>query len=190
MYIACSLLLSAVEAVISDESFKVESKIASEVLKVGQEMQKCLKESRNATQAEEFAKSIVCQLQRCIPDSGRFKTVQSRRERMWSNYHQLRCSSKYIAAWKTFLYQRLGTVGHPIFWQCVGDRLFKSLIQDSFTVTSQAAAVELPPAISQQEVNALRYVAGYVPRAVTKMLKRSANPQKDQLWLHVPPGST
>ncbi len=32
-------------------------------------------------------------------------------------------------------------------------------------------------------MNALRYVAGYVPRAVAKKLKRSANPQKDQLWL-------
>jgi len=99
--------------VIGDESFKVESKIASEVLKVGQKAYQWLKESTNA---ELFAKSVVHQLKSCIPARGRFKSVQARREWMWSNYHQVRCSSVYISAWKIFLCQNLGTPGRPIFW--------------------------------------------------------------------------
>jgi len=183
--VAFSLLLCAVEAVIGDESFKVESKIASEVLKVGQKAYQWLKEPTNVNQAELFAKSVVYQLESCIPTRGRFKSVQARRERMWSNYHHVRCSSVYISAWKIFLCQNLGTPGHPIFWQCVGDRIFKSLIKKSFPVIRQEAEVDdtITPTISYQEMNALRYAAGYVPRAHRKKLKKSANPLKRQLLL-------
>ena len=37
--------------------------------------------------------------------------------------------------------------------------------------------------ISRQEANALRYAAGYVPRALCKKLRKSANPLKEQLLL-------
>ena len=178
-----SLLLASVEAVTRDESFKVESSIASEVLKIGRQLQQWLKESTNVAPAEVFAKSVVCQLQSCIPASGRSKSVKTRREWTWSNYHQLRCSSGYISAWKNFLCKSIGTLGHPIFWQSVGDGIFKSLIKKSFPVIRQEAAVEAAPTISHQEMNTLRYAAGYVPRALRKKLKKSANPCKDQLLL-------
>ena len=152
LHAAFSILLSAVEAVISDESFKLESSIASEVLRVGQQMYQWLKESSSFTPAEMFAKSVVCQLQSCIPPHGMFKT---RREWTWSNYHQLRCSSGYIQAWKSFLDKSLGTPGHPIFWQSVGDSIFKSLIKKSFPVVRHDAVVEDTPTINHQEMNAL-----------------------------------
>ena len=90
-----------------------------------------------------------------------------------------RCTS----AWKSFLGQNLGTQGHPIFWQRVGDAILKMLVKRSFPVIRQEAAVEGIPTINHQEMNALRYAAGYVPRALKKKLIKSANPLKHQLLL-------
>ena len=138
---------SGVEAVIVDESFNVGSSVSAEVLKVGQRVHRWLKEPSNFDQADQFSKSVVSQLQWCIPASDRFKSVQSRRERMWGDYHQLHCSSAYTSAWKIFLGQNLGTQGHPIFWQRVGDAIFKMLVKRSFPVIRQEAAVEGIPTI-------------------------------------------
>ena len=114
---------------------------------------------------------MVCQLQSCILASGRYKSVKTKREWTWSNYHQLQCSSGYISTWKNFLCKSIGTSGRPIFWQSIGDGIFKSLIKKSFPVIRQEAAVEAAPTISYQEMNTLRYAASYVPRALYKKLK-------------------
>ena len=180
---AFSLLLGTLEAVLGDKSFQVESPIAADVLRVGERVNKWLNESCNLPEAEQFANSVVCQLQRCIPASGRFKVVQARRECMWSSYHQLRCSSGYASAWQSFLTEAVGETGHPIFWQSVGDGIFKSLIKTTFPIIRREAPAERTPTITRQEMNALRYAAGYVPRALCKKLKKSANPLKDQLLL-------
>lgn len=176
-------LLSSVETVISDGGFTVESCVAANVLKDGQKLHRWLKESVNTILAEEFAKSVVCKLQSCIPDCGRFKTVQLRRECMWSNYHTLRCSTEYSEAWNAFTHQSLQKQTHPIFWQCIGDAIFRQLIKESFPIMRRETSAEMTPTISHQEANALRYAAGYVPRALSKKLRKSANPLKDQLLL-------
>ena len=54
LHAAFSLLLSAVESVIGDESFKLKSSIASKVLKVGQQLHQWLKAPTNAALAVEF----------------------------------------------------------------------------------------------------------------------------------------
>ena len=48
---------------------------------------------------------------------------------------------------------------------------------------SQSAGTDQQPSITTQELNALRYAAGYIPRALLKKLKKSAHPLKDELQL-------
>jgi len=160
------------------------SNITSEVMKVGQKVYQSLKEFTNVNQAELFAKSIVHQLESYIQEEAcsSMKGV---------DVEQLSSGSVFLCvhflAWKSFLCPNLGTLGHPIFWKCVGDHLFKSLIKKSFPVIRQEAEVDdtLTPTISYQEMNALRYgyATGYVPRALCKKLEKSANPLKGQLLL-------
>ena len=171
-----------------DKSYTRESPIAIQVFAVANKLHQWMKDPRNEPVAKEFSTSIVSYLEKCIPPSDQFKTVQTRRERMWSNYHTLRCSSKYILVWKIFLSNNLQATSHPIFCQCIGDKLFKSIIKSTFLLSTSsetaAAGKEAPTIIiSHQEANALRYAAGYVPRAIGKKLKKSTDPQKAQLWL-------
>ena len=175
---------SALEGFLKDKGY-TESPISIQVFEVANKLHQWMKDPRNKPVATEFSTSVVCHLEKCIPPNDKFKTVQTRRERMWSNYHTLRCSLEYILVWKTFLSNNLQATSHPIFWQCIGDKLFKSIIKNSFSLatSSERGAGKEAPIISHQEANALRYAAGYIPRAVGKKLKKSNDPQKARLWL-------
>ena len=48
---------------------------------------------------------------------------------------------------------------------------------------SQGAGTDQQPSITTLELNALRYAAGYIPRALLKKLKKSAHPLNDELQL-------
>ena len=58
----------------------------------------------------------------------------------------------------------------------------KKLVKEKCPV-SQSAGVEQQPSIIGQELNALRYAVGYIPRPLSKKLKKSAHPLKDELQL-------
>ena len=165
------------------DCFTMESSIASKVYQVLNDLQLWLKVSSNNDIAKMFACCFVRQLQQCIPPANQFKAVKTRRERMWYNYHKLRCSLEYTTMWTTFLTTNLNAECHPILWQLISDRVFKSLVKKQFPLDSPSGAADEVPDMTNQEVNALRYAAGYVPRALRKKLKQSANPRKGQLLL-------
>ena len=48
---------------------------------------------------------------------------------------------------------------------------------------SQGAGTDQQPSITTLELNALRYAAGYIPRALLKKLKKSSHPLNDELQL-------
>ena len=149
------------------------------MFEVANKLLQWMKDPRNKPVAKEFSTAIIRHLEKCISPSDQLKTMQTRRERMWSNYHTFRCSSEYILVWKTLLSNNLQATSHPIFWQCIGDKLFKRIIKDTASTSSEVAAADKEaPTISHQEANALRYAAGYIPRAVGKKLKKSTDPQK------------
>ena len=72
--------------------------------------------------------------------------------------------------------------GHPIFYRNVGNAVLEKIVKEKCPV-SQGAGAEQQPSITTQELNALIYVAGYIPRALSKKLKKSAHPLKDELQL-------
>ena len=100
---------------------------------------------------------------------------------MWSAYHTLRVSQEYKTAWSSFLAQS-GCSVFPLFHQHVGHYIFKELIKRHHTTeTTQHKATPFDP--TYEELNGIRYAAGWVARALRKKLKRSAHPLKDDLFL-------
>ena len=67
----------------------------------------------------------------------------------------------------------------PLFYQRVGDNILGDVVKEACPIDQEEACVAQP--ITAIEMNGLRYAAGYVPRALLKKLKKSANPMKDQL---------
>ena len=107
------------------------------------------------------------------------------RTKIFGVFHQLRSSEAFKSEWVNFLLIVTTTDPDPTFYQYVVGEIFDEIleqhcptVQPTSGVTSQE---ELP--LSYVEQNALRYAAGYIPQALTKKLRTSAHPLKDQLTL-------
>lgn len=74
-----------------------------------------------------FQKKLIETLKKCM--QVQCSSQKMRRERMWSTYHELRTSKQYVSDWKTFLQQAGNPEPSPIFWQYVGNFIFKKLVQ-------------------------------------------------------------
>ena len=93
---------------------------------------------------------------------------------MWENYYKLRSSGEFRDMWTIFLRNSINVEASPIFYQFVSDSILDVFINMNIAVTSAVANTVLP--IDYIEANAIRYVAGYVVRAVKKKCMRSAHP--------------
>ena len=82
---------------------------------------------------------------------------------------------RILCCLKDFFQQKLCLEGHPVLWQRVGDSMFAEVIKNEFEVPSKEIEEE-ELSISHQELNALQYAAGYIPRDLLKKLKKSASP--------------
>ena len=153
------------------------SRNAAEVVKLGKELAAWLTRPLNSTAAEVFSNSLAQQLGKCIPLTSTAQPLDQRgREAIWSSYHHLRCSQEYTAVWQAF-FLNLGIVkAHPLFWQIVGDGMLAQIVKKKFPLPAAAPAQDSAsegstrPSLTLRDMNALRYAAGYVPRAVFKKL--------------------
>ncbi len=105
---------------------------------------------------------------------------------MWEAYHKLRTSAAFKSVWVRFLDTTVAVEACPIFYQYVTDKLFKALIVQHFPGSVEAVEkTSTEPALTYEEINALRYAAGYVPRALRKKLERGSHPLKEELVLYL-----
>ena len=100
---------------------------------------------------------------------------------MWKSFHLLRVSNSFVKLWHDFL-DSASLERDPILFQYVSDRVIQELIAKHFTVSQTAAASPVPP-LTYEEVNALRYVAGYMCQKVMKNIEASKHAHKGVLLL-------
>ena len=104
------------------------------------------------------------------------------RERIWSAYHQLRSSDAFKAQWDTFLKQIGCPCSSRIAIQYISNFIFKKLLISHHPVDSTIPDIDHQN-LTYEEVNGLRYAAGWVSRTLKKELKKSGHPLKDNLQL-------
>ena len=102
---------------------------------------------------------------------------------MWTTFHKIRTSKEFTTRWTNFLKEEVGVSACPIFFQHVTTSIFGDKVREKFPVTAEQAKQSEEPPLSYEEMNALRYAAGYVPRHLKKRLTKSAHPMKDELTL-------
>ena len=56
------------------------------------------------------------------------------------------------------------------------------MITLKYPLTNQETCVEESETLSYEELNGLRYAAGYVPRAIRKKVTKSGHPLKKDFW--------
>ena len=132
---------------------------------------------------ELFANAVVAELNRAFSCTATHQ--QRKREKMWGLYHSIRTSSSFVGLWVELLKQSAGIDPLQTFYQHVTDQIFQYLIQHHFPVVS----TQLPESTNEigvlgyEEANAVRYVAGFVCRAVKKKISSSSSPLKQDVLL-------
>ena len=90
----------------------------------------------------------------------------------------------FKSKWEVFLKVAAATGPCPIFYQYITDQVFKGMIVQCFQVSTEAGnGADTETGLTYEEINALRYSAGYVPRALRKKLERGSHPLKEALIL-------
>ena len=101
--------------------------------------------------------------------------------KMWGKYHTIRTNKDYHSLWSTFV-KELQLDASPIFYQHVTERLFHHLIKIHFPAGETSTGSQLDN-LSYEELNAVRYAAGYVCRSVYKKINAKSEADNEELLL-------
>ena len=85
------------------------------------------------------------------------------KEKLWISYQELTNSKLFVTKWEAFLANVSGIVP-PLLYQHITDELFEDIIKESFEISSKMPVSETNDVdvLSNDEENAIHYVAGYV----------------------------
>eukprot|EP00731_Ephydatia_muelleri_P024203 Em0016g474a len=174
-----SILMKALLYVVKEDAHRVSFFQEQSPKQIAQGLAEWIHEHPDSASA--FEKAVVESFLNCIPSSSS-PYKKKTRSQMWSKYHTLRTSIAYVEVWKLFLHTSQVSY-NPIFCQCVGHFIFKDLVKAQLAVHSSDSMLGNITDLTYEEMNALRYTAGYVPRAVKKKLLRSSLHNKKDLEL-------
>ena len=166
-------LRMAVVELLQDDGFNIPTLPATTAVRCAKEFLEWL--SVNPESAVVFEYNLVHLLRGCFRT---YRSVQVGREKMWESFYKLTSSDSFGDMWKRLLIAN-NIEPTPIFYQYITDTIMNTIIKEKFPV-KLAAAKEIK-SLDYEELNAVRYVAGYVIRALTKKLLRSAHPLKEEM---------
>ena len=159
-------LLKGIYALLEDKSFLLPTRPAQLVLKTA----KLLLEwaPSHILEIECFDKDMAHLFSSCFPKQRAKKGFKGS---IWQKYHMLRTSDTYISLWRRFIQTSIGVDLSPIFIQYVGHHGFKEALKNQFPVEHiYVDRAGVHNELTYQELNAVRYAAGFVPRALKKSL--------------------
>ena len=173
----------AINALVADKAFAIPSASAISALNTAKMLVKWI--PTKLIEVESLQNQLQHILSPCIKSiSLSSKANASVRSKMWQQYHSVRTSTVYLDAWKAFL-QKSSTIhteaASLMFCQYVGHQLFLHLIKSNCTLsTNDAPNHHIPLELTDEEIQALRYTAGYIPRSLKKKILKSSRDHKQK----------
>ena len=127
---------------------------------------------------DEFAQSILQTIEKSVRTSISSATsIRAKcvlREKLWSNFHQLRVV-ELESIWKDFFKKAEEERFDPIVEQHVNQSLFKDLVKSHAPAPPSIGVSVSPPTLSPDEENVIRYAAGYVPMKLMKRYEKQSS---------------
>ena len=121
-----------------------------------------------------FATRLNGQLEALATPSG-YKKLSTQKQPLRSGFHSARVS-ELRRIW-TDLYTNLGVdskfAHDPLLGEYVNEKLFEEHVKEKFEVHETCAAMVEAAELSDNDLNALRYVAGYVPWKLRQKFKKA-----------------
>ena len=176
------MITSAVAAAIKDGGFQLSSVpvTTTTALNTAIKLMEWMTETDKQEELSVFAVKMMTHLRSCLPRSCA-TLKKAGREAMWRSYHHLHTSTSFQSIWREFVSTAVAVEPHPILYQHVTDLTFHTLLKETFqSSNTQQATIE---ALTYEESNALRYVAGYVCHKLRKRIVASIHEMRDKLLL-------
>ena len=162
-----SVVLIALQEVLSDSSFCTGSNEALDALEAAKRLKEWCTAESNYTVLDEFTEALLGDLRGTFSEpSGR---CPLNREKMWRAVFHLRSSATFISRWQNLLLTASAT-STPILYQHITDLIFRKLICEHYESTSTHESSTSSHVVTDNEMNALRYAARYIVRSVTKKI--------------------
>ena len=125
---------------------------------------------------EVFDSTCKTLLQELVTTSLTSTSYSLMKERLYRDFHRLR-QEKLVNVWHKFLSDIClsdtdSATADPLLMQYVFEQSFEHFIRTTFLVATSTEEEN----ITEAELNALRYAAGYVPRALITRLSRESRP--------------
>lgn len=158
--------------VTTDEGFNLPVPLAAKAQQCAEKLLKWMLQLQNKPNAITFAITLVKLLNDCCAGSER-KSARVKREKMWEKYYQPCSSEDFCALWSKFIKESVDEEACPIFYQFVTDSIFEKIIIQRYPVIEPGK--EIASYFTYEELNALRYTAGYIVKAVLQKLEKSKN---------------
>ena len=105
------------------------------------------------------------------------------RDKLWESYFYIRTQEGFINRWTVFLCGVNSPVGSPVLYQHLTDLVFKELLHLKYSIAANNTENAGVGPLTYNEVNALRYAAGYVCRHIRKKIEASNHPLKEEMTL-------
>ena len=171
---AFEILLEALKALLCDDGFTIPSPSAAAALMTASSLLSWCSDSANHLAFAQFADKLMMRLDKAFYAASTCKFL-TRKEKMWRNFHHIRCSEDFRSLWSFFLLQSVKSEASPVLYQYLTDKFFHHLITIHFTTEASTDTFSILNKLSYEELNVLRYGAGYVCRAVRKKLTPHKN---------------
>ena len=115
--------------------------------------------------------------------SGKSKSTCSKREKLWSFFHQARNDPEgvLLSHWKQLLLNLDIKIDDPILMQSVYQQLFEDLMRaHSSIISTTGEKTHEDVVFTRDELNALRYACGYVAHSLLKRFEKKVGEKFSQ----------
>ena len=168
----------AIAEVLKDETFTLPTPSAASAIKCANSLLQWIA-ADNGQRATPFANTLAVRLQGCF--GAPTVHVRTARGNMWRKYHKLTSSDEFRDEWVTFL-RGINLDASPIFYQFVSDKLMDYLVQYHYPLPDNEQEHHAHN-LDYEEVNAIRYIAGYVIKNLLTKVGRSSCTNKEEIKL-------
>jgi len=166
------------QKVLDDPTFNTKSPTAVDARRAAVHMLQWCKHTDNIVVLQKFTEQVMRDLRGAlVTPTGK----GLRRDKLWESYYHIRTTEAFTNRWTVFLCKANSPCGTPVLYQHLTDLLFKALLKFTYSVAD--GTLKQPSPLTNNEANALRYVAGYVCRHLRKKIEASAAPLKEEMVL-------
>ena len=135
----------------------------------------------NSSSFEDLGQKVATLLLLCFSNTNSKHSTSAKHKKMWKTFSKIRNSHEMKHAWEALISTcNIGPLD-PLLPQYVQEHTIKEFIKVAFPTSEQKSTSQPSHSIlTVEEENALRYVAGYIPRALRHKLEHSSHPFKEE----------